>query len=52
MHRKEFDKRKLELELIRLEMQTKGKEQENESEQDNFLDMLNASAKEVWSEDG
>ena len=51
-HRKEFDKRKLELELIRLEMQTKGKEQENESEQDNFLDMLNASAKEVWSEDG
>ena len=51
-HRKEFDKRKLELELIRLEMQTKGKEQENESEHDNFLDMLNASAKEVWSEDG
>lgn len=51
-HRKEFDKRKLEMDLIRLEMQTKEKEQENEAEQDNFLEMLNASAKEVWSEDG
>ena len=49
-HRKEFDQRKLELELIKLEMQTKDGE-EGAPEQDNFLDALNASAKEVWSDD-
>ena len=49
-HRKEFDQRKLELELIKLEMQTKDAT-EDAPEQDNFLDALNDSAKEVWSDD-
>lgn len=49
-HRQEMDKRKLELELIKLEMQTKD-DAEDAPEQDNFLDALNASAKEVWPDD-
>ena len=49
-HRKEFDQRKLELELIKLEMQTKDST-EDAPEQDNFLDALNESAKEAWSDD-
>lgn len=48
-HRKEFDKRKLDLELLKIEMQTKDSEEEKQ-EQDNFLDALNQSAKEVWSD--
>ena len=46
-HSQEVDKRKLELDLARLEMQTKDSEEEKQ-EQDNFLDALNQSAKEVW----
>lgn len=49
-HRKEFDQRKLELELIKLEMQTKD-DAEDTPEQDNFLDALNKSAKDAWSDD-
>lgn len=49
-HRKEFDKRKLDLELLKLEMQTKDSA-EDAPEQDNFLDALNASAQEVWSDE-
>ena len=49
-HRKEFDQRKLELELIKLEMQTKESADDTPG-QDNFLDALNASAQEVWSDD-
>ena len=49
-HRKEFDQRKLELELMKLEMQTKD-DTEGTPEQDNFLDALNKSAKEAWSDD-
>lgn len=49
-HRKEFDKRKLDLELLKLEMQTKDGA-EDTPEQDNFLNALNESAKEVWSDD-
>lgn len=49
-HRKEFDKRKLDLELLKLEMQTK-ESADDTPEQDNFLDALNASAQEVWSDD-
>lgn len=49
-HRKEFDKRKLELELMKLEMQTKDRAEE-QNEQDNFMDALNESAKEVWKDD-
>ena len=48
-HRKEFDQRKLELELMKLEMQTKD-DAEDTPEQDNFLDALNKSAKEAWSD--
>ncbi|MEE0438575.1 MAG: terminase small subunit [Roseburia hominis] len=49
-HRKEFDKRKLDLELLKLEMQTRDSA-EDAPEQDNFLDALNGSAKEAWSDD-
>lgn len=49
-HRKEFDKRKLDLELLKLEMQTKESADDTPG-QDNFLDALNASAQEVWSDD-
>ena len=48
-HRKEFDKRKLDLELLKLETQTKYGGNESH-EQDNFLDALNESAKDVWSD--
>lgn len=50
VHKKEFDKRKLELELLRLEMQTKETES-NEPAKDNFLDALNQSAQEVWADE-
>ena len=49
-HRKEFDKHKLDLELLKLEMQTKGGA-DDAPEQDNFLDALNESAKDAWSDD-
>lgn len=49
-HRKEFDKRRLDLELLKLEMQTK-EGSDDMPEKDNFLDALNASAREVWSDD-
>lgn len=48
-HRKEFDKRKLDLELVKLEMQTKD-HSDNQQEHDNFLDALNESSKDVWSD--
>lgn len=47
VHKKEFDRRKLELELLKVEMQAK--EAGNaEPVSDNFLDALNQTAKEVW----
>ena len=49
-HRKEFDKRRLDLELLRLEMQTKDSADDT-PEQDNLLDALNTSAQEVWSDE-
>lgn len=49
-HRKEFDKHKLDLELLKLEMQAK-ESADDTPEQDNFLDALNASAQEVWSDE-
>lgn len=49
-HRKEFDKRKLEIEMLKLEMQTK-ESADDTPEQDNFLEALNASAQEVWSDE-
>ena len=49
-HRKEFDKHKLDLELLKLELQAK-ESADDTPEQDNFLDALNESAKEAWSDD-
>lgn len=49
-HKREFDKRKLELDLLRLEMQTKESDS-SEPAKDNFLDALNQSAQEVWSDE-
>ena len=49
-HKKEFDKRKLELDLLRLEMQTK-ESGSDEPAKDNFLDALNQSAGEVWQDE-
>jgi phage terminase small subunit len=48
-HKREFDKRKLELELLKLEFQTKEGE-DDKHEKDNFLDALNESAKDAWSD--
>lgn len=49
-HKREFDKRRLEIELLKLEMQVKDN-CEKTQDKDNFLDALNESAKEVWSDD-
>lgn len=49
-HKQEFDRQKMELELLKLEMQTKSDMDEEEVE-DNFLEALNASAKDVWSDE-
>lgn len=49
-HSREVDRRKLDLELLKLEMQTK-ESADDTPEQDNFLDALNASAQEVWSDE-
>lgn len=49
-HSQEMDKRKLEVDLLKLEMQTK-ESADDTPEQDNFLEALNASAQEVWSDD-
>ncbi len=46
----EMDKRKLEVDLLKLEMQTK-ESADDTPEQDNFLDALNTSAQEVWSDE-
>lgn len=49
-HSQEMDKRKLEVDILKLEMQTK-ESADDTPEQDNFLEALNASAQEVWSDD-
>lgn len=49
-HSQEMDKRKLEVDLLKLEMQTK-ESADDTPEQDNFLEALNASAQEVWSDE-
>ena len=48
-HRREFDKRKLDLELLKLEMQTKDTT-DGVPDQDNFLEAMNATAEKVWSD--
>ena len=49
-HKREFDMRKMELELLKLEMQQKDT-QTNEPVHDNFLDVLNQVAGEVWDQE-
>ena len=49
-HKREFDMRKMELELLKLEMQQKDT-QTGEPVQDNFLDVLNQVAGEVWNQE-
>lgn len=48
-HRQEFDRQKVELELLKLDMQTKTDGESEETAEDNFLEALNAAAKDVWS---
>lgn len=50
-HKEEFDRQKLELELLKLEMQNKADEDVEEIAEDNFLEALNAAAKDVWSDE-
>lgn len=47
-HRREYEKKRLEIEMLRLESQIK--EPEEEMEDSGFADALNASAKDVWHE--
>lgn len=51
-HKQEFDRQKMELELIKLEMQIKADgDVEETAAEDNFLEALNAAAKDVWSDE-
>lgn len=47
-HKQEFDQKRMEIELLKLEMQ-QSDDADTETEDDNFLDALNHTAKEVWS---
>lgn len=50
-HRKELDKRKLDIELLKMEMSTKAETETTESiEADNFLDAFNSASEEIWTE--
>lgn len=48
-HKQELERQKMELELLKLEMQTKADGESEETAEDNFLEALNAAAKDVWS---
>lgn len=50
-HKMEFDKRKLELEYLKLDISTSAGDTEDIEPDDNFMEMLNATAKEVWSDE-
>lgn len=50
-HKIEYDKRKLEIELIKAESEIKANEPETSVDDDNFIDALNATAKDVWSDE-
>ena len=50
-HKQEFDRQKIELELLKLEMQAKADGDTDDSVEDNFLEALNAAAKDVWSDE-
>lgn len=47
-HKQEFDQKRMEIELLKLEMK-QSDETNMDTEDDNFLDALNHTAKEVWS---
>lgn len=47
--KRHVDERKIEIELLKLESQLKDNAQDEEPE-DNFMEAMNASAKEVWNE--
>lgn len=50
-HRKEFDKRKLDIELLKMEANIKAEPDKADSiEGDNFLDAFNMAAEEIWAE--
>lgn len=48
-HKREYDKRKLEIEVTKMEMQVRDTEHEEEAE-DNFLEALSGSAEGVWDD--
>lgn len=50
-HKQEFDRQKMELELLKVEMQIKSDEVPEDAVEDNFLEALNATAKDVWSDE-
>lgn len=50
-HKQEFDRQKMELELLKLEMQAKADGDTGDAVEDNFLEALNAAAKDVWSDE-
>ena len=50
-HKKEYDKRKLEIEMLKIEASMKDNANTDDEVKDNFLDALNASANEVWNGD-
>lgn len=49
-HKQEYDKQKYELELLKLEMQIKDNDMVESDAEDNFMQALNATAGEVWSD--
>ena len=50
-HKMEYDRNKYELELLKLEMQIKDRNVPEEVDVDNFIEALNATAREVWSDE-
>lgn len=50
-HRQEFEKRKMELELLKLEASKVEEQPEDEQPEDNFNEMVEQSAKGVWSDE-
>lgn len=49
-HKQEYDRQKYELELLKLEMQIKDNDMVESDAEDNFMQALNATAGEVWSD--
>lgn len=50
-HKQEYDRMKMELELLKIESQFKEEAIPEEDLEDNFMDAMNAAAKEVWSDE-